>query len=75
MAILLCVALGTIPLVGGLVMALAGPGLLAGGLAIALAGATALGKSLTPWPAPVSDNKLNTTGIYEFIRHPQYTGG
>lgn len=72
--ILLFVALGTIPIVGGVVMLLAGPGLLLAGLAVMLAGASGLGDSLTPWPAPVDDNELSTTGIYGIMRHPQYSG-
>lgn len=73
-AILIFVAMGSIPVVGGLVMALAGPGLLAGGLGVIAAGVNGLGKSLSPWPAPVKDNELNTDGIYGVIRHPMYTG-
>ncbi|CAM9357096.1 unnamed protein product [Ectocarpus sp. 12 AP-2014] len=73
-AILIFVAMGSIPVVGGLVMALAGPGLLAGGLGVITAGVNGLGKSLSPWPAPVKDNELNTDGIYGVMRHPMYTG-
>lgn len=73
-AILLCVVLGTVPVVGGALLFLAGPGLLIGGLVVAATGATGLGRSLTPWPAPVDDNELGTTGIYGLVRHPQYSG-
>ncbi|CAM9626388.1 unnamed protein product [Ectocarpus sp. 13 AM-2016] len=73
-AILIFVAMGSIPVVGGLVMALAGPGLLVGGLGVIAAGVNGLGKSLSPWPAPVKDNELNTDGIYGVMRHPMYTG-
>lgn len=72
--IILCVALGTIPVVGGAVTLLAGPGLLLAGLLVMFAGATGLGDSLSPWPAPVKDNELTTTGIYGVIRHPLYSG-
>lgn len=67
-------ALGTIPVVGGAVTLLAGPGLLLAGLLVMFAGATGLGDSLSPWPAPVKDNELTTTGIYGVIRHPLYSG-
>ncbi|CAN0132413.1 unnamed protein product [Ectocarpus fasciculatus] len=73
-AILIFVAMGSVPIVGGLVMALAGPGLLAGGLGVIAAGVNGLGKSLSPWPAPVKDNELNTDGVYGVVRHPMYTG-
>lgn len=73
-AILIFVAMGSVPIVGGLVMALAGPGLLAGGVGFMATGVKDLGKSLSPWPAPVKDNELNTDGVYGVVRHPMYTG-
>lgn len=73
-AILLFVAMGSVPLVGGLITLLAGPGLLAGGIGVCAAGLKGLGKSLSPWPAPIEDNELNTEGIYGMMRHPMYTG-
>lgn len=72
--ILLFIAVGTVPVIGGLVMLLAGPGLVVGGVAVAAAGVTGLGQSLSPWPAPVADNELKTDGIYGIIRHPSYSG-
>lgn len=73
-AILLFVAMGSVPLVGGLFTFLAGPVLVAGGVGVIAAGLKGLGKSLSPWPAPVQDNELNTDGIYGMMRHPMYTG-
>jgi len=31
-----------------------------------------LGRNLSPFPRPISNSKLVTTGIYQFIRHPMY---
>lgn len=73
-AIIVCIVLGTIPVVGGAMMMVAGPGLVAGGIAVGAAALSGLGKSLSPWPAPVDDNELMTSGIYGTIRHPMYSG-
>ncbi|CAM9918461.1 unnamed protein product [Scytosiphon promiscuus] len=72
--IIFFIGMGSVPVIGGLVMLLAGPGLVAAGAGVIAAGAKGLGKSLSPWPAPVEDNKLNTDGIYGMMRHPMYTG-
>lgn len=73
-AILLFIALGGIPIVGGLAMTLAGPGLALGGAAVSAAGLSGLGKSLSPWSTPVMENELKTDGIFGLMRHPIYTG-
>ena len=31
-----------------------------------------LGRNLTPFPRPIKDSNLVTTGIYRFSRHPMY---
>ena len=31
-----------------------------------------LGRNLSPFPRPINNSKLITTGIYRFIRHPMY---
>ena len=31
-----------------------------------------LGSNLSPFPRPINDSNLVTTGIYRFIRHPMY---
>ena len=31
-----------------------------------------LGRNLSPFPKPIKDSKLITTGIYRFTRHPMY---
>lgn len=33
-----------------------------------------LGRSLTPFPRPVPDGQLVTSGAYRFVRHPIYFG-
>lgn len=33
-----------------------------------------LGTSLTPTPVPLKSGSLKTTGLYQFMRHPIYTG-
>jgi protein-S-isoprenylcysteine O-methyltransferase Ste14 len=33
-----------------------------------------LGKSLTPLPYPREDGELVTTGVYQLVRHPLYSG-
>ena len=44
------------------------------GLNFAVAGLLWLGPNLTPFPAPISDNALVTSGPYAVVRHPIYTG-
>ena len=44
------------------------------GIIIIFMGFRGLGKSLTANPVPTQDGKLVTTGIYNRVRHPIYTG-
>lgn len=44
------------------------------GVALALAAASALGSSLSPFPAPVASGRLIAAGPYRLVRHPIYTG-
>lgn len=55
--------------------AIAGGALLALGLLLLGWAALRLGPSLTPFPAPRTDQALKTTGPYAFARHPMYGGG
>ena len=49
------------------------PLLLTGGLLTA-AGARALGRQLTPLPAPPASGRLVVDGPYRYVRHPIYSG-
>jgi protein-S-isoprenylcysteine O-methyltransferase Ste14 len=51
----------------GVIVALAGAGLMVGGGA-------GLGKQLTPFPRPVDDGSLRQDGVYGLVRHPMYGG-
>ena len=53
---------------------LAGLLVLAGGGVLGTAGGLALGRNLSPFPKPVEDGYLVTTGIYRAVRHPIYAG-
>jgi protein-S-isoprenylcysteine O-methyltransferase Ste14 len=48
--------------------------LLAAAAAVLTAGTRALGKRLTPFPRPLEESTLVTTGIYRYVRHPLYFG-
>ncbi|KAK9825780.1 hypothetical protein WJX74_007150 [Apatococcus lobatus] len=46
-----------------------------GGLGLAGAGVFGIGAdNLSPFPTPLDDSRLITTGIYGFVRHPMYAG-
>lgn len=44
------------------------------GFLLLVAGTFGLGRSLTPNPVPLADGRLQTAGLYAFMRHPIYTG-
>ena len=48
--------------------------LLAAGGLFGTWGMIALGRNLTPFPKPIEDGNLVTTGPYAWVRHPIYTG-
>jgi protein-S-isoprenylcysteine O-methyltransferase Ste14 len=73
-ALMLCVVLGGIPLVGDFLMLLLGPGLLLAGLGVAAVSVKDLGSSLSPWPKPAESAELKTDGLYAYVRHPMYAG-
>jgi protein-S-isoprenylcysteine O-methyltransferase Ste14 len=55
--------------IGGVLVA-AGVGMLAAG-----GGALARVSAVTPFPAPRTGSGLQTSGIYQIVRHPMYGGG
>ncbi len=44
------------------------------GLAMAVSAGLRLGRNLTPTPVPTDNGELVTSGLYELVRHPIYTG-
>ena len=58
----------------GLVSLSAGGILLVGGVVVAALAGLRLGPSLTPLPIPKDDGELVTSGFYNYVRHPIYTG-
>lgn len=44
------------------------------GLVIGFWSVRSLGRSLTPFPRPLPDGQLITTGAYRLVRHPIYLG-
>jgi len=47
----------------------------AAGIVLSVWAARVLGKSLTPFPRPLPESQLATTGPYRLVRHPIYLGG
>lgn len=74
---LLFVAIGTIPLVGGIIDLVFGPLFMLLGAAIIVAGVTDIGAALSPWPTTnefTAQQGLKTSGVYSYVRHPMYAG-
>lgn len=44
------------------------------GLLILILGLIQLNRNLTPFPSPKQNSELVTNGVYQFMRHPIYTG-
>lgn len=75
MGLLLCVAIGGIPIVGDLLMLILGPGLLLAGAAVSVIALKDMGGALSPWPVPSDSNDgLVTDGLFAQVRHPIYAG-
>lgn len=73
-ALILCIVVGGVPVIGAPLRFLLGPSLLLAGVVAALYSVVDLGSdSLSPFPKPASKGLLKTTGIYEEMRHPMYT--
>ncbi len=45
-----------------------------GGVALIAVAALRLGPALTPTPVPTETGSLTTDGLYQFVRHPIYSG-
>jgi protein-S-isoprenylcysteine O-methyltransferase Ste14 len=60
--------------VGGEPVRYVGLGLFAIGAALRVAAMIVMGPRFTVWVAIQEDHRLETTGLYRFIRHPSYTG-
>lgn len=52
----------------------AGLALMAAGALLTLSGVVSLGRWLTPFPQPLPESQLRTTGAYALVRHPLYSG-
>lgn len=52
----------------------AGQALLIVGALLTAAGVVSLGRWLTPFPQPLPQSQLRTTGAYALVRHPLYSG-
>ncbi|KAG8459413.1 hypothetical protein KFE25_013049 [Diacronema lutheri] len=51
-----------------------GPLCVSSGCVLVALAAFRLGSNLSPWPVPVAENVLQTTGAYAWCRHPMYVG-
>ena len=52
----------------------AGQALMVAGALLTVTGAVSLGRWLTPFPQPLPESQLRTTGAYALVRHPLYSG-
>jgi protein-S-isoprenylcysteine O-methyltransferase Ste14 len=74
-ALVVCIVLGGVPVIGESLRSFLGPGLLLVGAVVALLSVVDLGAdSLSPFPKPTEKGFLKTEGVYAQIRHPMYTG-
>ena len=73
-ALIVCIVIGGVPIVGEPLQAVLGPLLLVSGLLIGVLSVVDLGSdSLSPYPKPLDSGNLKTTGVYAQMRHPMYT--
>lgn len=56
----------------GLVATISGEALFLAGALLGLAGVKHLGRNRTPYPQPLAEAQLVTTGAYRLVRHPLY---
>mmetsp|Transcript_26403 Transcript_26403/g.64336 ORF Transcript_26403/g.64336 Transcript_26403/m.64336 type:complete len:284 (+) Transcript_26403:55-906(+) len=72
--LILCILIGTVPIVGEGLNFVFGPVTVLAGLALAGLSVVDLGSdSLSPFPAATENSTLKKTGIYSEMRHPMYT--
>lgn len=72
--LVLCILIGTVPVIGEGLNFVFGPVTVLGGLGLAALSVIDLGSdSLSPFPAATESSTLKTTGIYAEMRHPLYT--
>ena len=75
-ALLLLLLVGDVPVVGGAIETLLGPGLVAAGIGAIAKGVIDLGAgNLTPFAAPVEGNELKTTGAFSYVATPDLRRG
>jgi len=76
LVLLLSIALGGVPVIGGVVSLIGGPLLLLLGLTVMLSSATEMGPTLSPWPVPSKETTalLKQGWLYGNVRHPMYAG-
>jgi len=73
-ALIVCIVVGGVPVVGEPLQAVLGPLLLVSGFLVGVLSVVDLGSdSLSPYPKPVDSGNLKTTGVYSQMRHPMYT--
>jgi protein-S-isoprenylcysteine O-methyltransferase Ste14 len=71
------IVLGGVPIIGNPIESVLGPLLALGGLGVGAISINDLGSNnLSPWPKPVDndDGSVQTNGVYQYVRHPMYTG-
>jgi protein-S-isoprenylcysteine O-methyltransferase Ste14 len=62
----------SLPWVATWIPTLLGYSLLTFGLCLLFVSILNLGKNLTPFPRPIPNGKMVTTGMYSLVRHPMY---
>jgi len=72
--LLLCILVGTVPLISSSLYFLAGPLSMAVGGGMIVASVYQLQGDLSPWIVKPAGSTLRTDGIYEYVRHPIYGG-
>lgn len=75
LSLMACVLFGGVPVVGGVLELVAGPGFVVGGAALLGFGAYEIGlDNMTPFASPAEKGDLKTSGAFALSRHPMYAG-